>query len=290
MRLIKNRELLNITTSLSKNDYPSYDSTKVYNAGDKVTIGEKNWFCTKDKTKDKKPNEYENILWISQPINAYAMFDAKADTKTKFTDTLTCSFDVEHTDRICFFGLDAKEIDITVENISYGEKKQIKNLKADVLNSFADYLFAPFTYLSSCTFSFPLMYKGKITVNIKPKKGKTGYLTHMFVGKVEDLGLSLYGGKIGIKSFTKKVRNAWGDMKITKGNTYNIFDVPVMINNHSIDYVFDTLKEVEAQPCVFLADESEKIKNLKILGTYRDLEIPIVSSKSIYNLRIESII
>ncbi len=289
MNIIIGQKIENFVTNLPRVDYELYSSEKTYNQGDKVTLGDKNYICTANNVLNKDPSFYDGSLWVSSPTNATALFEAKANVTTKFKQKLVFEFDTANVEKICFFDLKADNVKVEISSVSWGDRVIEDNLRIDILNNFSDYLYAGFSYKSICEYPFALLYAGHVKVTIDPK-GLDGHLGYVLIGKEEYLGLSLYGGSIGIKSFTKKERNVWGDMTIKKGNIYGIMNIPVLIEEHEIDAVYDLLKKVDATPCVFSADQSGRKENLRVLGVYRDLEIPILKQCSTYNLRIESII
>ncbi len=289
MNIIIGQKVDNFSINLPRADYELYSSSKTYNQGDKVTKGDKNYICTANNVSNKDPEFYDGSLWVGSPTNATALWEAKANVTTKFNQKLVFEFDTAHVDKICFFDLVADNVKVEISSVSWGNRVIEDNLRIDILNSFSDYLYAQFSYKSVCEYSFAMLYAGHVKVTINPKN-LSGHLGYVLVGKEEYLGLSLYGGSIGIKSFTKKERNLWGDMTIKKGNIYGVMNIPIFIHEHEIDAVFDTLKKVDATPCVFSGDQSGQKENLRVLGVYRDLEMPILKHSCTYNLRIESII
>lgn len=289
MNIIIGQKIENFTTNLPRADYEVYNPDKTYNQGDKVTLGDKNYICTANNTTNKDPRTYDGSLWIGSPTNATAMFEARANVRTKFKNKLVFEFDIAYVEKICFFDLKADNVKIEISSVSWGNRSLEDNLRIDILNNFADYLYAQFSYKSICEYSFALLYAGHVKVTIDAKN-LDGHLGYVLIGKEEYLGRSLFGGSLGLKSFTKKERNVWGDMTIKAGNTYGVMNIPVLIEEHEIDTVYDTLKKVDATPCVFSADQTGRKENLRVLGVYRDLEIPIIPSSSTYNLRVESII
>ncbi len=289
MTVVIGKEITEFQTNLPLVDYEQYSSTKTYNKGDKVTFRNKNYICTANNTLNKNPEKYDGSVWIGTPTNVYAMFEAKANVVTNFTDRMTLSFPISQINKICLFDLKAEKITINIQGESWGKKTIEENLRQDIIRNFHDYLYANFNYKSICEYSFPMLYDGNINIELEAENFK-GRLGCIIVGKEEYLGRTLYGGSLGIQSFSKKERNVWGDMIIKQGNTYRLMDMPVLIEEHELDFVYNTLKKIESTPSVFLADPSEKKENLRVLGIFRDLEIPVLNGSSVYNLRVESII
>ncbi len=287
MKVVKKSQISNIYIDLPSNDYELYNPSKTYNVGDKVSLDGFNYHCTADGVVNKNPKANPQV-WVSQPTNARAWQYAKTSLKTEFSSELIITFRAKYANNISFFNLNAKKIELRVLNPVKGNFEAEENLRLDSIKNFADYLFAPFAFKSQCFFSFPLVYEGEVQIRITPNiNSRLGYI---HVGKTEDLGLSLYGGGLGLKSFTKKERNVWGDMQIKEGNSYQVVEMPVLIEEDSIDRVYNLLKDAEKDANVYIADESKGISNLNILGVFKDLLLPIRKGKTEYTLRLESVI
>ncbi len=319
MKYVVPQEIEILDTNVPLNDYPEYNNSTTYNAGDKVTVADdkKNYYCTVDNTQNKIPKDNPN-LWVSSPMNRYALLDGTFGTQTKNQDSIDISFNAKNCDSICFFNLDANSISIkmtdnTTNTIVYNEDF---SLSYDELSGFGDYLFnekelrdrlvdkvsistleavinsmTEQQILDRFTANPPIYYDTKVEISIKKQGGmaKCGFLC---VGRQRDLGLSLWDGvKTGIQSFSRKERNPqWGTVELKKGEIADLMSLNCLLDTANVDVVRNRLKKIDGIPCVFLGDESNNINSLTIYGFFKDFIMPLNPTKTVYTLEIESLI
>lgn len=291
MQYVVPNELELINTNVALNDYENYNNEKTYNTGDKVSLvsEKKNYFCAKDNTKGIAPQSNSQI-WIDEAMNAYAMFDFSTNKQTQNQNLIEISIkSIGNSDFISLFNIEAKEIEITIKTadheILYQSTEQMFD---ESIEDFADYLYAGREPKDRVSFNPNISYGANINIKIKNPNtiAKCGYLA---VGFQDDLGLSLYGGNIGFKSFTKKEKDEWGNTKIKKGNVYDTMEMPVLINTEKLDTIKQKLKKIDATPCVFIGDNSQEFDSLLIFGMYESFKAPINPKKLTYTLKVEAI-
>lgn len=318
MRYVVPHEITEFSTNVSRQDYTEYSPTTTYNVGDTCTVlsEKKNYKCTKDGTTNKNPKDNPN-LWISEPTNAYAMLVYTSSKKTENNNEINISFRVQNIDFIALFGVEASKIDIKVTDIRTNTIifNKTSPMHYDDLQNFGDYLFAPRELKDRLSTKFsndellnifanfskneikdrltatpPIYFDVKVEISIKNpnSKAKCGY---MCCGRGRELGLSLEdGASTGLKSYTKKERDEWGNINLVKGAIFDVMDIPVLIDSKNLDLVKERFRKIDATPCVFIGDESNFYNSLTVFGFYKDLEMPIRKTKTKYNLRIESIL
>lgn len=318
MRYVVPHEITEFSTNVAKQDYTEYSPNTTYNVGDTCTIlsENKNYKCTKDNTQNKNPKD-NPTLWISEPTNANAMLVYTSSKKTINENEINISFRVKNIDFIALFGVEASNIrvkvtDMRTNTIIYNKDK---NMFYDDLQNFGDYLFAPRELKEKLNTKFskdellnifanfskteirdrltanpPIYFDVRVEISIKNpnSQAKCGY---MCCGRGRELGISLQNGaSTGLKSYTKKERDEWGNVNLIKGAIFDVMDIPVLIDSENLDLVKERFKKIDATPCVFIADESNAYTSLTIFGFYKDLEMPISKNKTNYTLRVESIL
>ena len=305
---------LTSTTVSTTGDYTAYNASTTYNTGDKCSVvaDKKNYICTANATVGKTPS-LNPTIWISEPMNAYAMLDLTSAKKTVASGNMTFKFNSINIDAIHLFGVTATSVTVSVKDLTTNTVifNETTNMETADIDNFADYLFSEqeltdllsarlttiemqnvinamsnTQILTAMTATPPIYYNVEVTVTLV---GTTTALGYIIVGRQRELGVTLYGGTTGIKSYTTKERDDWGNMNLVAGNTYDTMDLPVSIDSAKVSVVKERLKKIDSVPCVFIGDENDNFP-LTIFGTYFDLEMPITPTKSQYNLRIESII
>lgn len=294
-------------------DYVEYSPTATYNTNDKVTVlaDKRNYICTADGTTGKTPKDNIGTIWIDEPMNRFAALDYKNAKHCVAVGDMVFSFRAINIDAIHLFSVSAKSVTIHVEHVPTATTifEKTYSMVNTELDGFGDYLFSEQELrdmlstrltttemqlvidsmtteqiLSSLTANPPIYYDTRVSVTLHGGGGSTS-LGYLIVGRQRELGATLAGGKIGIKSFAPKERNKWGNMVYSDGLAFDTMDVPVIIDSSKILIVKKRLKEIDNYPCVFAAN-----KNFFVFGFYFDLEMPLTNQTSQYNLRIESII
>lgn len=285
MRYVIPLKVQNLNTSIQKNDYPAYDNEKTYKLGECVSVKEdnKNYKCAKENAVGLNPKDNPRI-WISEPMNFYAMFDGFNSKIT--TDNKDISFNFiasDDGDTFSFFDLCAKQIIININGVEVSQNTFIVDVK-----SFYDYLFAKSKFIKQTDVKFKFFRGDKISITLIDFDNKAS-CKYFAYGKAQDLGLSLYDGNISIKSFSKITRDDFGNANLIKRDSFIIFDIPVIIDELELSNITQIFKEIDATPCVFIGDESNTHEVLRVFGVYQNFQAPINPRKIIYNLKIEGI-
>jgi len=137
----------------------------------------------------------------------------------------------------------------------------------------------------------PIYYDMQVYIDIQ-NQGSIAELGYIVVGRQRELGVSLYGGSIGLKNTSTRERDSWGNVVSIPGTIYDIMDIPVKVLDSQVDTIKQRLGSVANIPCVYIGDDTEDVfyNSMTIYGYYYDLETPITVNYSKYNLRVESIL
>lgn len=290
-----------------------------YNNGDEVKVSadkKKYKFAGVDGTTSTLSPSADSKLWVSAPLEPFAMIDDSVSSQTSNAESISVSFNATNIDTISLFNVQANTIQIilTDNRTSTEIFNTTTSMIYEDINSFGDYLYSEQELkdaltnsvstvtldaviaamseqqiLDSFTANPPIYYDVKVDIIITKTGGiaKCGYLV---VGRKRDLGVSLYGGSVSLNSTSSRERNIWGEIELSKGIGYNTMDIPVLIDNAQVDVIENRLSKILDIPCVFIGDESERVNSLTIYGYYFDFEAPINLMKTTYTLRVESII
>ena len=294
-------------------------SGSTYNTGDEVKVAvdlKKYKYAGLDGTNTSTAPSLNETTWIEAPLNPYAMLDGTMSNQTTNADTIDIVFDATNIDSISFFNLEATEVTISMidKDTSASIFNETYSLIYDELADFGDYLFteqeltdkltgvvtqatldlviasmSEQDILDRFTATPPIYYNSEVTISIK-NIGSTAKCGYLVTGRQRDLGVTLYGGSTGIQSFSLKERNAWGEVTLVKRDSADTMDMPVILDNTTVDVVKNRLKKIDGVPCVFIGDESEQFLSLTIYGFFKDFDIGVNPTKSTYNLSVESMI
>lgn len=307
------------TSNVAEETLPEWNVSSVYNTHDEVKVSadkKKYKYAGLDGTNTATAPSLNKTSWVSAPLNPYAMIDGTMSTQTTNADSIDIVFDATNIDDISFFNLDATEITIsmvdkttltTIFNETYSlvydeladfgdylfsEQELRDKLTGNVSNATLDLVIAGMSeqdVLDRFTANPPIYYNSTVTISIK-KIGSIAKCGYLVIGRQRDLGITLWGGSMGIQSFSLKNRNAWGEVELQKRDSADTMDMPVILDNTTVDVVKNRLKKIDGIPCVFIGDESDKFTSLTIYGFFKDFDIGVNPTKSTYTLSVESMI
>lgn len=221
------------------------------------------------------------LIWEPSPMNEFAFVDGHTSTKTegKIGQDLFIEFKAEGIDHLSFFGVEAEEIQVMIAlntKIVFNHKCSlaVENL---LLDRYAG--------------SVPVI-PGADYIVIFKNPGKIPKIGHVNGGNEQDLGVSLYGGDFGLKSFGRHERKQGGYVDFEKGLSVNVMDLLVLIPEERADYVLTAFRNVADMPVVWIGDDSDTLRynSLLVFGFYLVLEEPITRDSIIYTLRIEGVV
>jgi len=104
------------------------------------------------------------------------------------------------------------------------------------------------------------------------------------MGVQKDLGVAVYGTRIGITDFSKKERDTFGNFQIIERGFAKEMTATVVVPFDRVSYVQRTLAEGRAKPAVYEA--SDTVGATVVYGFFTDFEITI-STPSICDATID---
>jgi len=145
--------------------------------------------------------------------------------------------------------------------------------------------------LNSFTASPPIYYDVDVYIDIL-NPGTDAKCGFVLVGRKKSSGVTMYNGKIGIYTTGTRDRNAWNDVEFVPGSVFNTMDIPVIIDDVNYDLVKTRFEKLINKPILLLGDDSDAPlhQSMNMYGFYYQLELPITPTKTIYNLRMESLL
>jgi hypothetical protein len=96
----------------------------------------------------------------------------------------------------------------------------------------------------------------------------------LILGQVSRWGMGLVAGvTLGIRDYSIKQTNEWGDIVLTKRSYAQKVPFPLLLNTSEVDTFFRFLTSVRATPCLWIG--SDKFDSTTVYGYYSDFEILI---------------
>lgn len=309
------QQIIPITTNVPKTDYPDYSTSKVYAKGEMCTVlaDGKNYYNTVAGTTNLTPKDNLDV-WDSEPMNYLKMFDYTNSGKTKNPESIEVTFKAINIDAISFFGLVAKEVEITMIDNDTNTEIYNKNfnLVEEELEDFADYLFSaqelqeklssviPSSTLDNViaamtteqiadrfTATPPIYYDTLVTIKIK-NPGSIAECAFCTMGMQKDFGFVIRDGlSLQKSSINIDDRDSFGNIKFRNVLSFNTIKADVF-SDMGFNILERKLSKIQGKPFVFIP-----VRNLyatNILGIYQELSMKIDPANTNYTLEIKSLI
>jgi len=187
-------------------------------------------------------------------------FDEKIITQASQTEKITYTLEPGSiVDGIAFFNVEGSSIDIVITDSIDGE---VYNetidlvLTSNVIDGYS-YCFAPIlTIKHSVLTDLPPYGNASISITINAESSSaTAKVGEIVLGKLRNLGDTLYGASLDIIDYSIKDVDEWGNFFITERAFSKRVPIDVMIENTYVSYLKQTLEDYRATPVVCIPVE-----------------------------------
>lgn len=301
--------LINDASLLSSN-VAMPDSTEsgltVWAVGQTITTGQERFYSVADKhwivralqnhttsALNAPTGQDDDTFWVLvRQANRWRMFDQSSTSQTENTNTIEVSLAVSGAvDGLYFGNLDANEVNVEVldvnDNVIYDRTFSLVN--NSLIYDWYTYMFAPFVQSKDLYVNdIPIYYSTTINITIT-KTGSTAKCGVFVAGQRKYIGFIEYGKlRWGIRSYSVKEVNDFGDTILTKRKSKRIATVNAMVASGSEDGIVTELREEDGKALVFIV--ADGFKTTYIYGFYRDFYASaIYPSHSEFNFEIEEL-
>jgi len=279
----------NVSSNILAADYAVYQPLTVYNAGDKVTLDDKNYECVINGTVGVSPGT-DNIKWLDLgATERFSIFDNTNNTFASNNGLLT--YDIVYPNLysyIAFLGLKANTATITVTDPSVVYSKVID---LTIEGDFAGHSY----YFDSVSQAGQLILTDLpidtgVTLSFTLDNGaQDAELSTFIMGAKQDIGSLQYGVQVGIKDYSRRVTDDFGNVSITKRGFIDTVNYPVKLSSLDLNRVKQRLASVRAKPvlCVGTPKQMETV----VLGYIKKFIFSLKSSlDSTCNITVEGLV
>ena len=270
-----------VSSNVTEDDFPEWDSSTTYNIGDKVIVisTHRIYESLTDSNTGNDPTTDDGTNWLNiGATNRYKAFDETISDQVVNTTSITYEFDPGSlVNAIAMFNLDAADVDITVtdpeEGVVYEENVSLIDNSA--VTNWWGYFFEPVVRSSEFVrFDLPNYASATVSVSVNVDIGETAKVGQIVIGNQKSLGLTTYGTSIGIQDYSTKDNDNFGNAIITERRFAQLVDYDVKLTTGSVRDVQKTLAGFRATPIVYSGTEDGAYGDL-VYGYYRNFGINI---------------
>lgn len=292
-------------TNVPEDDEPEWDSATTYADGDVVMVTDagvhKRYESLKDSNTDNYPPDntkadLSDPWWLELgPTNRWAMFNDTVQEATVSSETFSESTYAaeslsvtaagiavqvtpqEPVNYVAAFNIQGIHADLIVKNSDgdtlYSRRKNLTSTLSSA--NWYDYFFEPFVQIGdSVSFNdVPTVSSGDVFFSIQRGTGADAECGVLAMGVRKDLGIAVYGTRVGITDFSRKERDDFGNFLITERGFSKEMTAQVQLPFDRVSAVQRALAEARAKPAVYEA--SDEVAATIIYGFFTDFEITI---------------
>lgn len=280
-------------SNIEEDEYPLWDSTKTYQALERIIYEHKIYEAILE-TNDTTPPDLNQDDWmLIESTNRYRMFNNilydKSSRLGGIHFTLRPSQIVTG---LSLVGVTASYVRVTVTDpvlgIVYDQTKSLTDISN--ITTYFEYSFQPLpSNQSSVAFlDLPVAPTGSIDVYVEAG-GNVVEVSEVIYGSYTLVGRTNYGTIVGIKSYSRKETDEFGNVTVVKRNNSDYCEYDVDIENIRLPTVKKFFKEIDSVPCLFVGNED--LEETIVYGFYNDFKATISYPQiSKCTLRVEGLI
>ena len=212
--------------------------------------------------------------------NKWKMFDEIVGTATSMPGTVSVTIKPGSVvNSLALFNVQGKSVTITVDDPVEGRvfTRTISLVDARVSNWY-DWFFADIDSRTSLVvLDMPAYGTANVTVTVT--SSTTAAIGALVMGKLEPIGTTTYGAKVGIDDYSRKERDKFGNLVVVEGAFSDTGDFPVVVDTASVSKIKKMLIEIRAKPVVWVGEETYEATI--IYGFFKSLDLiysgPVVS-------------
>ena len=284
-----------ILSSSATEIYSAWSSGTTYADGDKVLYNNRIYESLIGSNLNKQPDTNPTAWLDIAPSNKTAMFDSVVNTQTTATTSLTVTFQPGVIfDSVAFLNIKGVSINVQVKSSPSGSVvyNQTINLDNTQIFDWYGYFFEDFVLRTEILFqNIPPYTTGTIIVTITGGSGSTVAIGNSTVGSLVDIGGTQYGLNYGIRDYSTKETDIFGNIKIVPRAFSKRMSPTIFVDNMKLNYVSKVLENLRSTPTVFIATDDSRFEGTIILGFLKDWNIEInYPTYSLISAEIEGLI
>ena len=289
MRAIVPGDITLVASSVTGSSNGEFNAATTYSLGDKVKVS----FASGGVTPIFPVVEYESLAgsnvghyppddpinWASLGAeNRCKMFDEYTNTETVAAATLSVEIGANGFNTIGLFGVWGSTVTLKMVRDGITKKEETTELRSLIPESgWYSWLFDYYVYDTSLIlWSFPKYFtNATIEIDITTREGsaKCGMVV---IGNAYDLGISMYGPRIGIEDYSVKDTDSLGRTYLNQGSFAKRVDLSMHLLNRNIDYVYGKFAALRGVASIFdLNNDGIQYQSLIVYGYPKSFDITI---------------
>ena len=264
-----------MVTTTATNTQADWAVGTTYAKGDRRIYGQDLYESLQDANTGKQPDT-QPTWWVRVgPSNKWAAFDDALNTRTTATAPLELTVTPGTiTNAASFLNLDGTELRVEVYDGATQVYDKTYSLDGTPMFDWYMYFFEPYDFLSEVVVpDLPPYSTGKIVAKLIGSGSVS--IGAVIVGSIYDIGTTEQGVNFGIRDYSSKEEDAYGNLTLVERDYAKRMEPTVFVENKRLNFVSRILSRLRAKPTVFIGSTDTKYQSLVVFGTLRDWNIEI---------------
>lgn len=264
-------------TSILENDYPEWAAPTTYSAGERVIFASEHkiYESLQSGNVGKYPDA-EPTWWVEvSATNRWKLFDLSSSTQT--VSATDCYYEITPGIACTALGLlnfsGILSIRIRVTDPTFGvvyDKTTDMRRTIESAGWYSWFFGARAEKTQFIALDLPSYPKATIRIDLTG----TPAIGVIVLGQLRTIGIGvMLGARVGIRDYSRKERNTWGDVVLTQRAFAKRESLSVLIDNKNLDNTHRLLAALRATPCLWIGHKP--YDSTVVYGFYNDFEINI---------------
>jgi hypothetical protein len=252
-------ETILTSTNVAEMDYAVWSGVTTYALGDRRIKAHKIWESLQASNTNHDPVTDDGTWWIQvSATNRYKMYDAVISTQTENSGSIEVEMTPgEVVNGIALLGLVGQTVEIIVtdpvDGIVYDEVIDLQD--SSPVTDWYTYFFEDIQYREDVVrLDLPSYPDAVIDVTID-NLADTAKCGEMVIGRQRDLGMANFNTSVGIKTYSTKTTDDFGNVTIVKRAFAKRADFDVTLDTDRVYIVQRILAQIRDTPTVYVGDE-----------------------------------
>lgn len=280
MKVIKSMETTDSIltySNIEEDEYPVWVVSNPYVLGDRVIYQHKIYEAILPVTSTTPPNlDQDNWLFLDD-TNRFRMFNNVLSDKSSRVGGIHFTLRPSQiVTGIALIGVAASYVRVTVTDpvlgVIYDETKSLMDIST--VTTYFEYFYQPLSSAQGAVafLSLPVAPTGYIDVYVESGNNLVE-VAEVVYGNYTLVGKTNYGTSVGIKSYSRKEIDEFGNVTVVKRRNSDYCEYDVDIENIRLATVKKFFKEIDSVPCLFVGNED--LEETIVYGFYSDFKATI---------------
>lgn len=217
--------------------------------------------------------------WLDEgPTNRWAMFDTVNGTQTTNADEIDVTLAPgQVVDGLAALNLSGATLQVIVDDPTDGVvyDETVSLIADNGINDWHAYYFSPIERITDVVLTDLPSYKDATVQVILTETGETVAFGVLVIGQQVRIGVTNYGASIGIRDYSRKEVDSFGNFQITERAFSKRAEYPVTVNTNRTAFVQNYLASIRTSPVVWIGNGD--FGATIVYGYYRDFDVVLGS-------------